>query len=232
MVVGSGLVAGGFKKYANNDEVLIFASGVSNSGNIQDVEFEREKKLLQQELSLNQDKTFVYLGTCSVYDASLQNSAYVMHKLAMEAMIKELHGDYHIFRVSNLAGKTSNPNTVLNFFYQHIISGSVFDLWLHASRNIIDIDDAVAVCSYIIDKKLCSNEITNIANPVNYPVAEIVKTLETISGKKANYTVTDKGSNPDINTHQAKHFFSLLHISFDDDYLKKTLEKYYSPHDV
>ena len=150
----------------------------------------------------------------------------------MESMIREAHGDYHIFRVSNLAGKTSNPHTVLNFFYQHIVSGAFFYLWKNASRNIIDIDHAVAVCSYIIDEKLFRNEITNIANPINYPVTEIIETIENISEKKGNYEPVDKGSNPDINTYSVQQLFALLHVNFDNAYLNKTLQKYYSAHDL
>ena len=232
MVAGSGLVAGGFKKYADNNHVLIFASGVSNSANINIAEFEREKTLLKNALGTHQDKTFVYLSTCSVYDASLQNSAYVMHKLAMEAMIREEHGDYHIFRVSNLAGKTNNPHTVLNFFHRHIVSGTFFYVWKNASRNIIDIDHAVAVCSYIIDEKKFRNEVTNVANPVNYPVAAIIEDLENISGKKGNFELVDKGSNPDINTYNVQQLFPLLHINFDKAYLTRTLKKYYNADDL
>src|SRR5215831_3721322 len=46
MVLGTGLVAGGFKAYVQNEKFLIFASGVSNSGNMDPDAFKREEQLL------------------------------------------------------------------------------------------------------------------------------------------------------------------------------------------
>ena len=45
MVIGNGLVASAFSKYKNDDDVIIFASGVSNSSTNKKEEFEREINL-------------------------------------------------------------------------------------------------------------------------------------------------------------------------------------------
>ena len=172
MVVGNGLVADGFKSYLKDKSCLIFASGVSNSTTTDSRAFHREQRLLEKMIHAHSEKTFVYFGTCSVYDSSMQDSPYVLHKLRMETIVKKQHSNYHIFRISNLAGNSGNPHTFLNFFIQHIVSGNFFYLWGHAYRNIIDIENAVAVCDYIIQRQLFKNEIVNIANPVNYPVIQ------------------------------------------------------------
>ena len=39
MVIGNGMIANAFKQYENDDEVIIFASGVSNSKENNDSEF-------------------------------------------------------------------------------------------------------------------------------------------------------------------------------------------------
>jgi len=228
MVIGGGLVAKGFKTYRNNNGCLIFASGVSNSETTYASEFEREKKLLQCAIKENQDKIFVYFGTCSVYDESSKSLPYIKHKLAMERMIKEYHNNYHIFRISNLAGKTNNAHTVLNYFFLHIIHNEFFNLWKNAFRNIIDLDDAVFLCDYIIQQGLFKNEIVNIANPENYPVVKIVQLLERINKKKANYNLIDKGGNPAIDTKPIQYLFPILDINFGENYLYTTLKKYYS----
>jgi nucleoside-diphosphate-sugar epimerase len=230
MVLGSGLVANGFRECQDDENCLVFASGVSNSANTDTGAFEREANLLRKSLQQHAEKLFVYFSTCSIYDPSLQASPYVNHKLAMEAIVQEFHGDYRIFRISNLAGKTNNPHTVLNFFAQHILSGDFFSLWKNASRNIIDLQDAVAICDYLIQNKLFKNEVVDVANPVNYPVLQIIRVMEEILGEKGNYELIEKGYDPKINTLPIQPFLSELKIPFDKGYLIKTLTKYYAVH--
>jgi nucleoside-diphosphate-sugar epimerase len=232
MVLGSGMVARGFNEFIGDDRYLVFASGVSNSATHDSNAFVREKTLLNKSISEHRDKTFVYFSTCSVYDPSQRSMPYVQHKLAMEAMLEEMHHQYHIFRISNLAGKTDNPHTVLNFLAQHIRSGEFFFAWKHASRNIIDLDDAVKVCGHIIKEGLFKNEILNIANITNNPVPEIIGDLEVVLGKKGNYDLIDKGSNPEINTSLVREIYDLLKIGFDQGYLTRTLKKYYGRNDL
>ncbi len=227
MVLGNGLVANGFRKYRDCDDYLIFASGVSNSASTDVDAFARERKLLSQALYDHQDKIFIYFSTCSVYDTSLKDSAYVKHKLDMEKLIAERHNDYHIFRVSHLVGRSVNPHTILNFFVQHIISGQHFFLWEKATRNIIDINDAFKVCDYIINHKVFRNKITNIGSKVNYPVMQIVHTIESVFGKKARYSLTGKGADPLVNIVDIERIFTVLNIYFNDEYLEKLIRKYY-----
>ena len=68
MIIGNGLLAQAFSEYNNNDEILIFASGVSNSLEEKESEFDREAKLLKSVITNYPDKTMVYFSTCSVYD--------------------------------------------------------------------------------------------------------------------------------------------------------------------
>lgn len=228
MVIGKGLVANAFSNYLKDERYLVFASGVSNSANKDKAHFEREATLIGEALQVNKEKIFIYFSTCSLYDPSLRETPYAKHKLAMENMIKENHSQYHIFRISNLAGKTNNPHTVLNFFYQHIISGTTFHIWKHAARNIIDIDDAVTICDYIIRNNMFVNETINIANPHNYPVIFIIDTLERMLGKKGVYDVIEKSSIPEINTVAINPVINRLNLQFDEGYLLRTLNKYYS----
>ncbi|CAN5470935.1 hypothetical protein BH10BAC2_BH10BAC2_23970 [soil metagenome] len=228
MVIGKGLVANAFNRYNDDDRYLVFASGVSNSANKDELHFQREAILLAEALQKNKEKIFIYFSTCSLYDPSLTGIPYVKHKLAMEKMINEQHGHYHIFRISNLAGKTNNPHTVVNFFFQHIASGTTFHIWKHAARNIIDIDDAVIICDHIISNDLFVNETINIANPYNYSVAFIIETMEEILCKKGVYDVIEKSSIPEINTEAISSVIDLLNIQFNEGYLQRTLKKYYS----
>ena len=66
MVVGNGMIANRFMSYKDDDDVIIFASGVSNSKDIVEENFVREFQLLHQTVKNNADKTLVYFSTCSV----------------------------------------------------------------------------------------------------------------------------------------------------------------------
>jgi len=178
MVIGKGMIGKRFGSYENDDRFVIFASGVSNSKNRIAAAYNREIQLLNQTIEEQKDKTIVYFSTCSLYDPEEQRSPYVVHKKQVEDIIRSKCKRFCIFRVSNLVGRSGNPNTVLNFFVYHIRNQINFDLWSNASRNLVDIDDMFRIIDYMLQRELRTNDITNIANPSNYKVSEIVATIE------------------------------------------------------
>jgi len=226
MVIGNGLIAKAFyDNYANNDEVLIFASGVSNSSNTDSNEFLREKTLLKSSLS---KKKFVYFSTCSIEDPSLENTPYILHKLEMEELVKEGANNYLIFRLPHLAGKSDNPSTLLNFFYGKIKNQEFFEVYAKASRNIVDIDDIKSIAGYIINGNQIKNRTENLAQPIYVNVIEIVNLFENILSKKAFYKLVDKTSIYEVKNALMLEVANKLNIKFNSDYLKKILMKYYS----
>jgi len=228
MIIGNGLVARAFETYKNDEGVLVFASGVSDSKNSTAEGFERETRLLTQAIRDNNDKTLVYFGTTSVNDPDLINSAYVQHKLAMENLIQQAGISFHIFRLPNLAGSSGNPNTVLNFLYTCVQHNKPFDLWVQSERNIIDIDDVYKTAHYIIQQAVFTNKIMNIANTKNYPVKYIVGCIEDACGKKALYRQVAKGSGFNIELAGTAGIYALLGITFNQHYLPGILQKYYA----
>lgn len=232
MVIGHGMIARHFGKYIDDESLLVFASGVSNSSTIDEADYTREQDLLLHALQHHPKKTFVYFSTCSIYDTSLQDSLYVLHKLKMERFIQDTATSYLIFRVSNPVGFTPNPHTVLNYFVRHIKNQEHFKVWQYASRNLVDMDDVFKICDQLIQTKTIKNKIINIANPVNYPVINIIEAIEHHFGKKGNYTLAEKGNSPAIDTTAIQPGFSLLHIDFDKHYLPGLLKKYFSTHDL
>ena len=72
MIVGTGLLATAFNMYKDCNKVLIFASGVSNSAEQNDGEFEREINLLKT--FIDTDMKLVYFGTTSIYDEDFKRS--------------------------------------------------------------------------------------------------------------------------------------------------------------
>lgn len=218
-----------FQSYKEDKEYIIFASGVSNSTLNDKEAFERERKLLlttMEELPLAK---LVYFSTCSIYDNSQRSSAYVHHKLLMENLILLNYPHSRIFRVSNLVGISDNPNTVLNYLYEHIKNGTTFHLWQSAWRNLIDAVDAFKICDHILKNKLFEGKIVNVANPYNYKVIDIVNALETFLGKKGNYRLAAKGDAPLIDISMIEPLFVKLGLNFEDEYLEKIIAKYYTP---
>jgi len=232
MVIGHGMIAKHFSKYIDDENLLVFASGVSNSSTTKEADYTREQDLLLHTLQHHPQKTCIYFSTCSIYDASLQHSLYVQHKLKMEHFIQDKAASYIIFRVSNPVGFTPNPHTVLNYFVQHIKSREHFTLWQNASRNLVDMDDVFNICDQLIQTQTIKNTIVNIANPVNYPVINIIAAIEQHFAIKGNYTLAEKGSSPFIDTTAIQPLFSLLHINFNSNYLPGLLKKYFPTHDV
>ena len=227
MVIGNGMVATKFESFNTNDEYVIFASGVSNSKTSDPSAYKRESGLLQKTIRENSNKTLVYFSTCSIYDPGEASSAYVLHKLGVEEFIRSNSPQYYIFRVSNLVGKSTNHNTVLNFFYYHIINKINFDLWQNAERNLMDIDDAFRIIDYLLRKKLYQNQVTNIANPVNYKVISIIEALENLLGLKANYIPIPKGNPINIDTKPISPILKELNVNFGSAYLSNMIKKYY-----
>ena len=234
MIIGSGFIAKNFKKKKHlikKYNLAIYASGVSNSQCKVKAFFLREKYMLLSCKKKIKSKVLVYFSTCSIYDQSRRNSLYVKHKSLMEQLIKNNFNKYLIVRFPELIGFNSNKKNLINFLYQKIINNFKFSLWNNAKRNIIDIDHAIKIFFYFINKirkyKKINLEI-NIANSRFYRVQNIVKVIEKITLKKAIYSKIKTG---DLywsikNTFNFK-VLNDLNIRFDKNYLEKVLKKYY-----
>lgn len=227
MVIGNGMIAKQFTAYSENDAFVIFASGVSNSDNNLDTEFEKEEQLLLNTIQHNEDKILVYFSTCSITDQTLQQKKYVKHKLSLENKIIQLAPKYHIFRLSNPVGKTKNKHTLIDFFINCIQENIHFSIWEKASRNIIDIEDMYKICDFILQNNMFTNSIVNIANPVSYPIKYIVKTIESHFNLQANYSVEEKGGSPIIDVREISPIFQDLNITFTENYFPDLLKKYF-----
>jgi len=230
MIIGKGLIANGFKFYKNEKRVLIFASGVSNSNERSEVAFEREKELLQQanELkNLNEDYLLVYFSTTALLDPSQEKNHYVKHKKNMEALVKEFN-KFIIFRLPQIIGKSRNPNTLVNFLHRKVSSEESFDLWVNAKRDIIDIEDTFKICHKIIEEGSSHNKVINIGTGIDQSIKSIVHCLEDITGKKALYKEKDLGNTFKCDLTLSTQTAEKILLNFKNDYLSKTLKKYYT----
>jgi nucleoside-diphosphate-sugar epimerase len=194
MVVGSGLIAREFCDYYPGDDVIIFASGVSNSLEDKASEFNREKDLLLKYLDNYHKSLFIYFSTTDILNREKENSLYVLHKKEIENIIIRKSKKYLIFRLSQVVGLGGNSNTIINYLYNSIKLDKDVKIYKNATRNLIDINYIVGIVNYIIKKEKAYNKVINIAAPKNISVERIVITLEEILGKKAKKHFVDIGN--------------------------------------
>lgn len=221
MIIGNGILANALRFY-DKEDVIFFASGVSNSLEKNPAEFEREISLLKSVISQYPDKKLIYFSTCSIYDPSKTESPYVMHKLAIEKQITEQCSSFVIFRVGNAVGRGGNPNTLINFLKNSILSENKLTIHSNARRILIGTDDIALFVSKHLEN--LNNKIVNLAYPYQYSLHEILSQLENHLAKNADSESVNEGSFYNI------EFDSLTEDFFrdlpPDEYLKKLYSSY------
>lgn len=228
MLIGSGLLAQAFTSaFAQREDVCIYAAGVSNSSCADAGEFERERRRLAEALRLSAlADAFVYFGTCSVADPEARDTPYVCHKLAMEQLVAG-HPRHLILRLPQVAGRTPNPHTLLNYLYARISRSEPFCLWNNAQRNIIDVDDVEAIASQLIADPGTRNVTLNIANADSYRMADIVGSMEKAAGKRAICEIAERGSGYPIDIRAILPVLGAAGVKFGEGYLDRVMGKYY-----
>ena len=215
--------------YKYDDSIIIFASGVSNSKETREEEFQREENLLK---SLDKEKMLVYFGTCSVNDPTVQNSPYVRHKMVMEYIIKYNFKKNIVFRLPIVVGRTNNHKTFFNYFKEKINNESEIQVDLLSSRYLIDVDDLSEILTKIIEQYRAKDEIgqlkMNIAFDNKTMVQDIVDMMMKILNKKSHITTTCTGCDYEFDKKEFSDFLSSISYKTPEDYTYNLLKKYLS----
>lgn len=199
MVIGNGMIARHFSFYSDCNDVVIFASGVSNSKETRPEPYTREQNLVEHTLQQMPGCLFVYFSTASIADPTEQHSMYVQHKLYIEQLIVQRASRYIIVRASNVVGGPGNPHTILNFFVNCIRQGDSFSLWQHTIRNLLDVDDLYKTVVAYINAPVAWNQTHLVVNPQSLSPLSIVKAIESYTGQRAIYELFPKNTlNNDI----------------------------------
>lgn len=210
MVVGNGLVANALRDFENDDSILVFASGVSNSVNPQQDDFEREKELL---LSFSKsNKRLVYFSTCSIFDFSLKQSAYVIHKINMEQIVKATFKKFLILRLPTLIGNTGNPITFFNYFKIQIEQKQTLNVNEKAIRYLFDAAHLNPILKVL---RNYPNNCINCAFQNGASVLKIISTMAEIMNKPQPNIILKKGNSFDFDN---SFFISILkknNLTFD-----------------
>ncbi len=223
MIIGNGLIANCFREFYNPEDVVIFASGVSNSKISNITEFDREMDLLlglKDKISI--DCCLVYFSSCGVINES---SIYYQHKLNMENLIKENFKKYLIFRIPQLIGLSNNANTLINYFINSINEDKELVLQKQATRYFVEIGDLVFIVKSILSANRYYNNIYNVAIPIKYNIVQIINSIEFVLIKKARFKFVEGGTNYSIDLTFISDFLQNINFIYDDKYLQSSLEK-------
>ena len=127
MVIGNGLLGKSMSLFVDHDDVLIFASGVSNSKENRPSEYEREFNLLHKFLGTEQK--IIYFSTCSVlYDCIKQTDYIINHinKNCSEKIHDTLEKSDTIFITRSIAKRVprnlTNQTEIEEYFEQKNIT--------------------------------------------------------------------------------------------------------------
>lgn len=228
MIIGNGLIAKTFLDFDSTD-IVLFASGVSNSLETDKKSFLREINLIEQTITTNKKCLFVYFSTCSVYDSSKATSDYVNHKLFIENLIKERTTKYLILRVSNAVGRQGNSNLLLNYLFKKVIDKEEILIQKNAKRNLIDVEDLKKIAINIINNNIF-NKTINLAYLYNFSIIDIVSAIEKFTNQQLKLKFEDSGQEYTIDLDFAKEYFLKKNKLNKELYLENLLHKYYSDH--
>lgn len=226
MIVGNGLLASAFEPKAV--EALggtIFASGVSNSSEIDPARYAREETLLSKHLGLACG-TFVYFSTCSISDPDRGAGLYAQHKKRMEEKVATLD-DYLILRLPQVVGHTPNPNTLTNFLASRIAEGAKIPVWTEAIRCLVDIEHVAAITMEMLRQPRPMRLLDEIAPPEVVTMPELVDALESVMAKRAQRQLIERagGNRPDPTLMLS--LASRLGLDLSSGYTARLLRKYY-----
>lgn len=226
MIIGNGLLARSFApRFAAQQDIVIFASGVSNSLESDAAQFDRESALLHETLSRH-DGRLVYFSSCGAGELAASATPYMQHKVRMESVVLA-SGRGLVLRLPQVVARTDNPHTLTNFIRDRILGEEAFTVWAGAERNLIDIEHIVAIGTRLIEDDQYGPHPVSIASERSLPMLEIVQVFEDTLGRKGRYTVVDKSSPLHIDTAIAKAVAGPLGINLGDGYVRRVIQKYY-----
>jgi nucleoside-diphosphate-sugar epimerase len=225
LIIGDGLIARGFaSRYTHDDSIVIFASGVSNSTETGDAAFRRERSMLMDALGLG--RRLVYFSSCSIASNSESLRPYMRHKAEMEKAV--LAADQGlVLRLPQVVGYTNNPNTLTNFLRDRILRREPFDVWAKAERNLVDIDDVVAIGTEILQSWPSEDRVLAIAASVSTPMPEIVAAMEEAMGIHAIQRIIEAGESMPIDCKLTSAIARRLRLDLENDYVRRIIGKYY-----
>lgn len=222
-IIGSGLLAKSFLPLQVDRDILLFASGVSNSGELSSDAFDREERLLTDSLELNEASHFVYFSTCSI-EAPI-DTPYTRHKLRMERLISQRSFSYSVFRLPQVVGHVHNT-TLVSYFADAILRHKRVALQKFARRYLIGIDDVVRVVEIILNSGVAENKILNISSQYDVAVMDVFMEMCILLNSFPEFDLLDSGTTQYVDVQPLRAILPSDELLFSEDYWRVVLRKY------
>lgn len=224
MIHGSGLLASAFSRHFHADEpICVFARGVSNSSELDTSSFRREELLLHEALA--ESPRLLYFSSCALINPASSDTPYLDHKRRMERLVLDTSHDNVVLRLPQVVGRTSNPNTLTNFLNDRIRSGEAFSVWARAERNLIDVEDIARIATEIVRET--RGRVESVASPHSLPMPEIIALFEKVLGKRAIYSLEDRGDPLPIENEACMYHAAQIGLDLGNNYPEQVIRKYY-----
>jgi dTDP-4-dehydrorhamnose reductase len=226
MVVGNGMIAKSFSAYINREDVVIYASGVSNSAEDSEDKFQREIDLIKTCIEKYVNCLMVYFSTCSVSDESLIDTKYVQHKIFIEDYIKKHASSFIIFRLPIVIGKTDNKFTLFNFFQEKLSTNQELFIQKNAYRYLVDVDDVSNLLSQIIESKNFLNSTIEVTFSKRISVLEMANVMKKAICSDSKINLVNGGGSYVVDNSLVEKFIYSNKIDIPKEYNKEVLKKY------
>lgn len=225
MIIGKGMIATALQSIDSN-EVCFFASGVSSSDTDNQIQFDREKELLEVALNkYSNSSIFIYFSSCGI---EFETTPYFSHKQNMEEIVKNRAKQYYIFRLPQVVGSGGNKNTLFNYLISQAKREKQIEIWGNVRRNLIDIDDVISIIDQVVSNNAKINSVMNIASPLNIDILEIIKNIEMVLNIKIKYILVQKGKAIDVDINELSKVVEMDTVFRNKNlYLQNLINKYH-----
>lgn len=183
MIIGNGLLAKSLQN-VHHHGITLFCSGVSDSSEIKEDAFERERNLL---LKQSKENLLVYFSSTSIFNPYKKDSKYINHKIELENLIAANFKSYLILRLPNVIGSTGNDKTLFPFFYHSLQGNRSVEIQEGARRQLLSARDLPHIVESLIKHDM--NGTMNVCFSEAPTVLEIYLLMCEVLDKKPCYTL-------------------------------------------
>jgi nucleoside-diphosphate-sugar epimerase len=146
----------------------------------------------------------------------------------MEALAREAPR-HLVARLPQVVGDTPNPHTLTNALRDAIVEGREVRVWQHAERNLVDVDDVVAIVAAVLDDASRDRVTITVAGPESIAILDLVRVFERVLGRAATTRVEPRGASARIDASEARRYAERAGVSFAPGYIERVVRKYYGP---
>jgi len=220
VVHGGGMMASAIRS-AEGVIGAVFAAGVSNSGEIDRLEYAREQSCLETFINNNSNKKIIYFSSYIARDGT---SRYARHKRQMELTIAEKANDFLVLRLPQVVGRTTN-RTLISYFVDAAKKREKITIQRNAFRSLVDVTDVGRIIS-LFNQKNVTREVIAVGPLKPLRVLHIIENIESILQVKIDFTLIDGGDRQTGDLSRALELLEHNDPLFDEGYQYSVLKKY------